>query len=54
MDLELTVEKLNQVVIEQQDRIALLQHKLDRLAQLVSSDDQAVVNAEQEAPPPHY
>lgn len=54
MDLELTVEQLNNVVIRQQQVIDLLTRKIEDYKRRLEAMDSQVAPDSEETPPPHY
>jgi uncharacterized coiled-coil protein SlyX len=50
---ELTIDSLNEVIIDQQKQLTLLTEQLERLrSQLTTSQEE--LSAGEEPPPPHY
>ena len=54
MDMEMSVEQLNQVVIEQQAVIERLDREVQICRQRLAEGDSPVAHASEEVPPPHY
>jgi len=54
MDLEVSVEQLNQVVIRHETTIDLLKRRVDEYQTLLQSVGIPVASSAEEPPPPHY
>ncbi len=54
MDLELTVEQLNNVVIDQQQTIDVLVRKIEEYKRRLESMDSPLAPVSEETLPPHY
>jgi len=54
MDMEISVEQLNEVVIRQEKTIAELTRKLEMYESQLQSLTSPVAKESEETPPPHY
>jgi uncharacterized coiled-coil protein SlyX len=54
MDMEISVEQLNNVILQQQQTIERLTLKIERCEQLLQASESPIASAAEEVPPPHY